>query len=201
MDSDRRTVTVERGMQSRSVDAERETELVARVRQRDVRALEELYQRIYPRLSRFLANILRRPSLVDEVLNDTMMVVWERLDRFNGESRLSTWIFAIAYRKAMRALKRSDDPVEDRTDTRDEREVGDPEGQVGVAQASRALRAAVDQLSPDHRAVVELTYFHELGYREIAEIMACPVDTVKTRMFHARRNLKALLAGDRNDWL
>ena len=64
-----------------------------------------------------------------------------------------------------------------------------------------ALLGAMAGLSADHRAVVDLTYFHELGYREIAEIMGCPVDTVKTRMFHARRRLKEALGGALDDWL
>jgi RNA polymerase sigma-70 factor (ECF subfamily) len=63
------------------------------------------------------------------------------------------------------------------------------------------LLAAMAELSADHRAVVDLTYFHEMGYREIAEIMGCPVDTVKTRMFHARRRLKDLLSGSLTEWL
>lgn len=201
MSLDRGYGAVERGGQSHGFDSDREQALVERVRQRDVRAFEELYQRLYPRLSRFLANMLRRPTLVDEVLNDTMMVVWERLDGFNGESKVSTWVFAIAYRKAIRARGRADDPVEDRIETADATADGDPEGNAERAHAGRALRRALDGLSPDHRTVVELTYFHDLGYREIAEIMACPVDTVKTRMFHARRHLKTLLIGDRSDWL
>ena len=61
--------------------------------------------------------------------------------------------------------------------------------------------AVMNGLSADHRAVVDLTYFHGLGYREIAEIMSCPVDTVKTRMFHARRRLKAAFPGSLPDWL
>ena len=65
----------------------------------------------------------------------------------------------------------------------------------------QVLLGAIGQLSPDHRAVVDLTYFHGAGYREIAEIMDCPVDTVKTRMFHARRHLKRMLAGELADWL
>jgi RNA polymerase sigma-70 factor (ECF subfamily) len=63
------------------------------------------------------------------------------------------------------------------------------------------LMKAMDTLSTDHRAVVDLTYFHGLGYREIAEIVDCPVDTVKTRMFHARRRLKQAMAGDLDDWI
>jgi RNA polymerase sigma-70 factor (ECF subfamily) len=59
----------------------------------------------------------------------------------------------------------------------------------------------MDQLSADHRAVLDLTYFHDVGYREIAEIMDCPVGTVKTRMYHARRHLKDMLAGRLADWL
>ena len=59
----------------------------------------------------------------------------------------------------------------------------------------------MDSLSADHRAVVDLTYFHGMGYREIAEIMHCPVDTVKTRMFHARRRLKEAMPASMTDWL
>ena len=57
------------------------------------------------------------------------------------------------------------------------------------------------QLSADHRAVVDLTYFHGMGYREIAEVVDCPVDTVKTRMFYARRRLKQALSGALADWI
>jgi RNA polymerase sigma-70 factor (ECF subfamily) len=130
-----------------------------------------------------------------------MLVVWNRPDSYNGASRLSTWIFAIAYRKALKALRRCDDPQEDlQAQQRASGEIG-PEQALRLRQSQDALAAAMRHLSPDHRAVVDLTYFHEMGYREIAEIMACPVDTVKTRMFYARRHLKRVLAGALQDWL
>jgi len=139
--------------------------------------------------------------MVEEVMNDTLMVVWDRAHSFNGASQLSTWIFGIAYRKAMKALRRQDDPVEDPwADARVSSEPT-PEEALGKQRAQTLLLHAIGQLSPDHRAVVEFTYFHEMGYREIAEIMRCPVDTVKTRMFHARRNLKRQLAGELADWV
>jgi RNA polymerase sigma-70 factor (ECF subfamily) len=72
---------------------------------------------------------------------------------------------------------------------------------LGRSQVREVLVRAIGELSPDHRAVVDLTYFHEFGYREIAELMDCPVDTVKTRMFHARRHLRRKLAGELADWL
>jgi RNA polymerase sigma-70 factor (ECF subfamily) len=181
--------------------AEEDAALMARIRARDLRAFEALYRSYHPRLTRFLTNLIRRPELVEEVLNDTMLVVWNRPDSFNGASRLSTWIFAIGYRKALKALRRRDDPLEDlQADQRASGEPG-PELDLGRRETQAQLREAMRHLSPDHRAVVDLTYFHEIGYREIAEIMDCPVDTVKTRMYYARRHLKRVLAGALSDWL
>ena len=178
-----------------------DAQLLVRIADRDLRAFEALYRAYQPRLARFLRTILRRAPLVEEVLDDTMLVVWSHPDRFNGKSKVSTWIFAIAYRKALKALRRHDEPVEDRyAEARESAEAG-PEQQVEQRQAQEALMSAINELSQDHRAVVDLTYFQGIGYREIAEIMACPVDTVKTRMFHARRHLKTRLPGQLADWL
>ena len=181
--------------------AQDEVRLIDDVRAGDLRAFETLYRIYHLRLSHFLMRMLRRPVVVDEVLNDTLLVVWKRADSFNGRSKVSTWIFAIAYRKALKALRRLDDPMEDKfADKRASGEAG-PEQQLGQSQTRAALTDALDDLSHDHRTVVDLAYFHEMGYREIAEIMACPVDTVKTRMYHARRNLRSRLAGQLVDWL
>lgn len=180
---------------------EAEMVLLDRVVGGDRAAFEQLYRLYRPRLTRFLLNLIRRPTLVEEVLNDTMMVVWHRADSFNGASKLSTWIFAIAYRKAMKGLKRQDEAVEDKdADNRISDEAG-PEEESSRHRLNVLLMRAMDDLSPAHRAVVDLTYFHELGYREIAAILECPVDTVKTRMFHARRHLRRRLAGQLADWI
>jgi len=175
--------------------------LVERIRRRDLRAFEQLYKAHHGRMSRFLLNMLRRPQLVEEVLNDTMMVVWDKIDDFQGASKLSTWMFGIAYRQGLSALRRSDDPVEDERSAAIESHEPTPEKKAADARSSKALTAAIDALSPAHRAVVNLTYFQDFGYREIAEILDCPVDTVKTRMFHARRHLKQSLAGELADWI
>lgn len=178
-----------------------ELRLLALVRDGDRAAFEALYRIYYPRLTRFLINLVRRPQLVEEVLNDTLMVVWERAASFNGASKLSTWIFAIAYRKAMKALRRQDEAVEDsEANQRISLDRG-PDEACGLRKTHLLLMKAMNELSPDHRAVVDLTYFHEMGYREIAGILECPVNTVKTRMFHARRHLRQRLAGELADWL
>lgn len=178
-----------------------DAQLLLRVSKGDLPAFEQLYRAYHPRLRRFLTNMLRRPQLVEEVLNDTMMVVWRQPDRYNGKSKVSTWIYAIAYRKALKALRRSDEPVEDKH--ADERASADPgpDRDIDRRQLQSVLLNAMSGLSADHRAVVDLTYFHEMSYREIAELMGCPVETVKTRMFHARKRLKAKLPGELADWL
>ena len=178
-----------------------ERELLARVSAQDLQAFEQLYGIYQPRLARFLVGMLQRPQLIEEVLDDTMMVVWQTAGSFRGSSKLSTWIFAIAYRKALKARARWPKPVEDEEfDTRVSPDPG-PDQQLHHHRLHDALVAAMNQLSREHRAVVDLTYFHGMGYREIAEIVDCPVDTVKTRMFHARRRLKQAMPGSFADWL
>ena len=178
-----------------------EARLLKRIAEKDLRAFETLYRLYHPRLTRFLMNMLRRPQLAEEALNDTMMVVWRRPEAYNGTSKVSTWIFAIAYRTALKARSRYDEPVEDHeAETRASGEIG-PEAQLGRRQVQEVLMSAMGRLSPEHRAVVDLTYFHEAGYREIAEILDCPVGTVKSRMLHARRHLRGILAGELADWV
>ena len=181
--------------------AREEARLVASVADGDLRAFEELYRLYHRRLTRFVINMIHRPHLAEEVLNDTMLVVWRRADAYDGVTKVSTWIFAIAYRRALSAMRGLREPIEDKdAETRESLEEG-PEQQLGRLQVHNLLVDAMGELSADHRAVVDLTYFHEMDYREIAEIMSCPVDTVKTRMYHARRHLKRVLAGQLADWL
>jgi RNA polymerase sigma-70 factor (ECF subfamily) len=175
--------------------------LLARISRGDLAAFERLYRLYQPRLTRFLTTLLKRPQLIEEVLDDTMIVVWQSAGNFRGSSKPSTWVFAIAYRKAAKARARWPEPVEE--PAFDERVSEDPlpDEEIHQERLRSALLKAMDQLSADHRAVVDLTYFHGLGYREIAEIVGCPVDTVKTRMFHARRRLKQAMSGSLMDWL
>ncbi|MEJ8823695.1 sigma-70 family RNA polymerase sigma factor [Variovorax humicola] len=185
------------------MSAERvEAALISRTASGELPAFEALYRVYHPRLTRFLERMTRRPALVGELLNDTMLVVWNRAGTYNGQCQVSTWIFAIAYRNAIKALSRLDEPVEDaRDDAHPAPLESGPEYRAAQSQLHVQLTQALDHLSVEQRAVVQLTYFHGIGYREIGQIVGCPVDTVKTRMFHARRRLKELLAGRMEDWL
>jgi RNA polymerase sigma-70 factor (ECF subfamily) len=185
---------MESGEQAAATGAERhERDLIARVASCDRAAFECLYRRYRPRLLRFSQRMAQSPATVEEILNDTMLVVWRRAGTYNGTCKVSTWIFAIAYRLTLKALRHLDDPVDGASeDSADEAAAG-PEGRLIATQQAAGLRTVLAQLSPDQRAVVDLAYFQDFSYQEIASVLACPVDTVKTRMFHARRKLRLLL--------
>lgn len=176
-----------------------EAALVARVAGGDVAAFEKLFRHYYPRLRRFVERTTRCPHLVDEVVNDTMLVVWRKAEKFNLRSKVSTWIIGIALRRGLKALGRSEQATGlDPDEVMIPAEHG-PEGQLLRKELSSRLSRAIGLLSAEQRSVVELAFYGGYSYREIASIVDCPVDTVKTRMFHARHRLKALLANRREE--
>ncbi len=185
---------------SRSVDAvvmseDDDLTLIQRVVARDRHAFETLYRRYYQRLYGYLLKMLRRPDLVEEVLNDVMMVVWSSAGRFNHQSKFSTWMFGIAYNKALKAFNNaSKHPPEPDTNLPEMLDLEGPERALMRQETREALGQALQSLSPTHRSVIEFAFFHGFSYSEIAEMMDCPVNTVKTRIYHARKHLTQLLA-------
>jgi len=132
--------------------------------------------------------------MVEEVLNDTMFVVWEKAGRFEGRSKVSTWIIGIAYLKGIKALDRLKKiPEQHNENMLDSDEIEENINLINKLGEEEWLARALDQISADQRSVVELTYYSGYSYQEIADLMECPVNTVKTRMFHARRRLAKLL--------
>lgn len=175
---------------------ERDRHLLRRIARSDLSAFEELYDRYHQRLFGYVFKITRSPDLVEEVVDDTLLAVWRGARSFRGSSRPSTWIFGIAYRKSLKALERL--PRErggESAQEPDELEAPapGPESLMVRRELASTLGRALATLSPEQRAVVELTYVHGFSYPEIAEIVGCPANTVKTRMFYARRRLRELL--------
>lgn len=167
--------------------------LLAGIARGEMQSFERLYRRYYGRVFGFAGRITQRMDTAEEVVNDTMLTVWRKAESFAGRSRVSTWIFGIAYRKALRARSRTR-PAHEELELE---EVADPvQSERLEAIFSRdQLAQALNRLPPEQRAVVELTYVHGYKYTEIAEIADCPVGTVKTRMRHAREKLRNMLAG------
>ncbi len=174
--------------------AEDDLVLLERVAAKDRRAFERLYQIYYPRLFGYILKLTRRSELVEEVLNDVMMAVWAGAGRFAGRSRPSSWIFGIAHHTALKALRRRHYALEEPEEAAGEPVAeGEPESLLQRREERDLIGRALARLSVEQRAVVELTYFHGFSYPEIADILACPTNTVKTRMFHARRRLREIL--------
>ncbi|MEE9253487.1 MAG: sigma-70 family RNA polymerase sigma factor [Pseudomonadales bacterium] len=171
--------------------------LLRRVAQRDMNALELLYRRYHPRVSRFLLRVSRQPELIEEVYNDVMLVVWQSAGKFRFRSKVSTWIMGIAYRRGLKTVSKQGGrtiPL----DTGADGEATD-DRHLEAFENRRWLECYLAQLSPEHRAVIELTYYFELSQQEIADIVGRPVNTVKTRMFHARNALRAFLSQEFHD--
>lgn len=181
-------------MHGGTVDAS-DAQLISAVAEGDRHAFELLYRSYFPRLTRFLQGMTRNVQLIEEIVNDTMLVVWKKAYSFNGTCKPSTWIFAIAYRTACKAISGLDEPVEADPDVLEECDDCGPEHELGLHRLQHAVSAALEHLPVVQATVVRLTYHHDMGYADIAAVMDCPVNTVKTRMFHARQRLKELLAG------
>lgn len=172
--------------------------LLSAVAAGDTKAFRALYMRHYGRLEQFIIRMSRRTDLVEEILNDTFFAVWQKADRFKADSRVSTWIYGICYRKCLKALERSErwgarhcfGPEYDTALS----ERGRPDEEAGREQLQRCLREGLHALPAEQRMVCELTYFMGYSYPEIAEVADCPVNTIKTRMFHARQKLRKSLA-------
>ena len=173
--------------------------LLQRIVEGDELAFEAFYKHYYPRLFRFILRTTRQPEAVEELIQETLLVVWEKPEHFNFSSKISTWVFGIAYHKALKSIsktaRRSNDlDVDELSET-----IGDPFANLAEnTETQDWLNCALDCLSVDQRAVVELTFYHGLSYQDIAKILDCPENTVKTRMFHARKKLQVFAEAQEN---
>jgi RNA polymerase sigma-70 factor, ECF subfamily len=169
-----------------------EREMLERIaRSRDQAAFRTLYGNYYQRLSRLLARMSVRREDIEEVINDTFWVVWTKAAEFRGASQLSTWIIGIAYRRALNALRRAKlRPVSDEPFDEDSISVGSSEEQETNEQW---LSLGLERLPVEQRMALELTYTLGHSCEEVAAILDCPVNTVKTRLFRARETLKHVL--------
>ena len=176
------------------LDNDVERELLRRISCADRDAFRQLYLCYHQRLARFLIRVTRRSEDVEDVINDTLLIVWQRAGQFRGAARVSTWIFGISYRCALQSIRRSaarataaalalDDAGAVANDVSQETE---DQQLIGMGLARLPL---------EQRLVLVLAYYMDYSCEEIAAVVDCPVNTVKARMFHARRKLRSFLSG------
>ena len=172
---------------------ERERSLLRRISRADRDAFRELYMHYHGRLARFLFRVTRDQSELEEVINDALLIVWQQAGSFRGASRVSTWIFGIAYRCALKSVRKSSARSRTMLLAAQEGE-GFSKDVASSTEDRQLLDHALGCLPPAQRLVLVLAYCMEYSCEEIAAIVECPVNTVKTRMLRARRRLRVLLS-------
>jgi RNA polymerase sigma-70 factor (ECF subfamily) len=168
--------------------------LIGTIAAGDRRAMQALYARYNVRIYRFVLRLTNDSSLAEDLVSEVFLDVWRGAEGFKAKSRVSTWMLAIARHKALSALRRRSNEQLDEDATP---AIADPTDDAETTANNRDRRAIVQQclsqLSALHREVLDLVYYHEKSVDEVAEIVGAPANTVKTRMFYARKRMQALL--------
>ncbi len=177
--------------------------LIGRIAAGDRLAMQVLFARHHVRVYRFVLRLVRDESVAEDLISEVFLDVWRQAGRFEGRSQVSTWLLAIARFKALSALRRrSDEELDDETAEAIEDPSDDPEVVLDKKDKSAAIRKCLEKLSAEHREIIDLVYYHEKSVEEVSQIVGVPENTVKTRMFYARKRLAELLkaAGIDRGW-
>ena len=168
--------------------------LISLIADGDKRAMQVLYARHNVRVYRFILRLTGNQSLAEDLVSEVFLDVWRQAEGFESKSQVSTWLLAIARYKALSALRRrTDEHLDDQMAAAIEDTADNPETMVGTKDRNIIVQKCLGQLSPAHREVIDLVYYHEKSVDEVAKIVGVPPATVKTRMFYARSKMADLL--------
>src|SRR5438552_7695987 len=168
--------------------------LIGRIANGGRLAMQVLYARYHVRVFRFVVRLVRDVATAEDVISEVFLDVWRQAGRFEGRSAVSTWLLAIARFKAISTLRRRrDGELDEETASAIEDPTDDPGTALEKKDKSAMIRKCLLGLSAEHREIIDLVYYHEKSVGEVAEIVGIPENTVKTRMFYARKRLAELL--------
>jgi RNA polymerase sigma-70 factor, ECF subfamily len=180
--------------QGKAAQARADAALVGRVARRDREAMREIYMRHRPKVFRFALRILRDRTMAEDVSSEVFLDVWRRAEGFEGRSSVSTWILGITRIKAFSALRAPvDQELNDKIVDAIEDPGQDPAAGLQRKETGAIIRQCLTKLSAEHREIIDLVYYHEKSIAEASAIVGIPGNTVKTRMFCARKRLARLL--------
>ncbi len=180
-----------------------DVDLIQRISAGDSTAIQVLYGRHHVKIFRFVMRFVKNEALAEELTNEVFLDVWRQAGRFEGKSAVSTWMLSIGRNKSISLLrKKRDEALDDRQAEQIADHGDDPELAAQKANKGELMRRCIEQLSDEHREVIDLVYYHGKSVKEVAEIVEVSPNTVKTRMFYARKNLSGLLkeAGIDRGW-
>jgi RNA polymerase sigma-70 factor (ECF subfamily) len=167
--------------------------LMAKVAEGNRLAMQLLFVRHHSRVYRFLLRMLRNTAAAEDISSEVFLAVWQQASRFRGSCSVSTWLLSIARNKALSELRdgHGETIAKDEVDIADAAE--DPEVVYTAKRRRELLRNCLARLSRDHREILDLVYYHDKSVPEVAHILGIPRNTVKTRMFYARKKLSKLI--------
>jgi RNA polymerase sigma-70 factor, ECF subfamily len=170
-----------------------DTILIERVAAGDKLAMQALFARHRTSIYRWLLRVSNE-TLAEDLLSEVFLDVWRQAGRFEGRSSVSTWLMSIARFKALSARRRrTEAELDEKIETTVADPANDPEAALQEKNRGDLLRRALTRLSPEHREIIDLVYYHEKSVDECAHILGIPAATVKTRMFYARKKLAELV--------
>ena len=172
----------------------KDTDLILRISRGDKQALRELYDRHAPGLRRFVENWIADRENAADIVHETLIDVWQSAERFQGRSSVKSWIYSIARNKAIDQNRRGVRMVYAEPDLETPDEAPTPEQELQAFQNAERVRTCVNALSPTHKAAIQMAFFEDLTYAEVAEIEECPGGTIKTRIMHAKKLLMRCLS-------
>jgi RNA polymerase sigma-70 factor, ECF subfamily len=158
-------------------------------------AMQVLFARYHVRVYRFILRSVGNASVAEDITSDVFLSVWRQAGRFQARSSVSTWLLAIARHKAISELRRRREEQIDISEIEMEDPADDPEIAFQKKDRGETIRHCLMQLTPEQREIIDLAYYHGKSVEEVAEIIGIPRNTVKTRMFRARKRLSEVLEG------
>ncbi len=183
--------SVEHSMTAQEYDLD----LIRRMASGDENAVRELYAAYGQRLFAYALRLTNDRAAAEDVTQETLVIAWRTAGRFRGEGRLIAWLLGIVHHNAMNAFRHS--PASQPLEALEETAPGthaSPEEQAQAEEMKRWVRKGLQDLSTEHRAVLELVFYQGLTLSEVAEVCNCPRGTVKSRLSYARRHLRGLLS-------
>ena len=170
-------------------------QLLTRIADGDRAALAALYKSLEKPVFRFIRSRLNDPFESSDILHDVFMEVWRSAGRFEGRSKVQTWIFGIAYRKVIDLHRKRgrQDVTDDLPEQIDDS--ADAEACLVAGQEAQHVKHCLGTLKDEHKTTITLAFYEDMTYGEIAEVSGVPEGTVKTRIFHAKKLLMRCLSG------
>ena len=160
-------------------------------------AMRALFARHQLRVYRFALRIVRDAALAEDVVSEVFTDAWQHAGRFEGRSTVSTWLLGITRHKALTAAnRRPTESIDSETAMNVVDPANSPEAELGRKDTGAVIRRCLAAMSPEHAEIIDLVYYQEKSIKEIVEILDIPENTVKTRMFYARKRLAALVAAE-----